>query len=106
VVSGLYRFKKEPEEYMGSLCTDADGLPVIDGDRIKAEWAPAGFLKVTKEAVDRFMRAYPQLCYGPRFSLSVDLFNHGAHDGLWWGEDYAFSRRWNEMGETSGSFPT
>lgn len=101
VVSGLYRFKTAPEEYMGSLLAGEDGRPIAREDGcIRAEWIPAGFMKVTKEGVDRFMRAYPELCYGPRFSMSVDLFNHGAHDGLWWGEDYAFSRRWNAMGET------
>ena len=72
---------------------------VIDG-RIKAKTLPAGFLKVTKEAVDRFMKAYPNLCYGPRFNQSVDLFNHGAHEGLWWGEDYAFCRNWEAAGES------
>jgi len=30
--------------------------------------------------------------------LSVDLFNHGAHKGAWWGEDYAFSRNWIDAG--------
>ena len=29
----------------------------------------------------------------------MDLFNHGALDGVWMGEDYAFSRRWEDMGE-------
>jgi hypothetical protein len=27
-------------------------------------------------------------------TLAVDLFNHGAHQGVWYGEDYAFSRNW------------
>ena len=26
----------------------------------------------------------------------MDLFNHGAHKRVWWGEDFAFSRRWTE----------
>lgn len=100
VVSGLYRFKKEPAEFMGAICPNADGRPIVRDDGcVKADWVPAGFLKITKEGVDRFMRAYPELTYGPKFSLSVDLFNHGAHDGLWWGEDYAFSRRWGAIGD-------
>jgi glycosyltransferase involved in cell wall biosynthesis len=100
VISGLYRFKTEAEEYMGAVRPSADMKPIQRDDGcVLMDWVPAGFLKITKQAVDRFMRAYPELCYGPKFSLSVDLFNHGAHDGLWWGEDYAFSRRWNAMGE-------
>lgn len=101
VVAGLYRFKKDEEEYMGVLKTHADGRPMIreaDG-ALLADKVPAGCLKVTKEAVDRFMGGYPELVYGHRYNPSVDLFNHGAHEGVWYGEDYAFSRRWRALGE-------
>lgn len=98
VVAGIYRFKKDAEEYMGVL-DDIDGRPQVRHDGcIKATRVPAGFLKVTKGAVNRFMTAYPDLCYGPKFNLSVDLFNHGAHKGAWWGEDYSFSRNWIDCG--------
>jgi len=99
VVSGDYRFKKDEEEYMGRLVSDDDGRPVVRADgTISAHAIPAGFLKVTRAAVERFSNAYPELVYGPEKDF-VDLFNHGAHEGLWWGEDYAFSRRWRAMGE-------
>ena len=98
VVSGTYRFKHEPEEYMGSLMPDMHGNPQVRPDgAILANYVPAGFLKVTKHAINLFMRAYPELKYGPDdFAPNIDLFNHGAHNGVWYGEDYAFSRRWNE----------
>lgn len=99
VVAGTYRFKKDAEEYMGVIQDDVNALPVTRADGcIKATRVPAGFLKITKGAVNRFMTEYPHLCYGPKFSLSVDLFNHGAHDGAWWGEDYSFSRNWLAIG--------
>ena len=99
VVAGIYRFKKDEEEYMGVLDDDKDGMPKVREDGcIKATRVPAGFLKITAGAVNRFMTAYPELCYGPKFNLSVDLFNHGAHKGAWWGEDYAFSRNWIDCG--------
>lgn len=99
VVAGTYRFKKEPEEYMGAILSRSDNRPVVRADGcIKADRVPAGFLKVTKEAIDRFMTAYPDLCYGPKYNPSVDLFNHGAHKGVWFGEDYAFSRNWVDAG--------
>lgn len=99
VVAGLYRFKKDDEEYMGAINSDQHDRPVVDErGYISATRVPAGFLKVTKEAVDRFMDAYPELCYGPRYNPSVDLFNHGAHERRFWGEDYAFSRRWIDCG--------
>ena len=101
VVAGTYRFKQAEERYMGTLRSSPDNRPVVrvsDG-AIRAEWVPAGFLRITREAVRRFMRAHPELLFGHPEKPSVDLFNHGAHEGLWWGEDYAFSRRWNALGE-------
>ena len=99
VVAGTYRFKTDDESYMGRLCEDERGRPIVRDDGcVKAEWIPAGFLKITTGAVHRFMGAHPELAYGPRYAPLVDLFNHGAHDGLWWGEDYAFSRRWTALG--------
>jgi glycosyltransferase involved in cell wall biosynthesis len=99
VVAGTYRFKKDDEEYMGVWQVDGRGRPLLRDDGcFLADKVPAGFLKVTKEAVDRFMRAYPELTFGVRYNPAVDLFNHGAIDGVWYGEDYAFSKRWRELG--------
>lgn len=112
VVGGTYRCKVEDESvYMGAVYThlappDAgpnlqamDGVPITRSDGcIKARTLPAGFLKVTTACIDKFMRSYPELCYGPQYSLSVDLFHHGAHEGIWWGEDYAFCRNWEACG--------
>ena len=102
VVAGTYRCKTidgpTEEFYMGTWDVDADGRPkgrLSDG-AISAKLIPAGFLKITKEAVDTFMVAYPELCYGPMYHLAVDLFNHGVHERIWWGEDYSFARRWKE----------
>lgn len=95
--SGTYRFKKEPEEYMGAVVTKDDGTPVVRADGcIEAHSIPAGFMKITRDGVSRFMREWPDLCYGEACAPHVDLFNHGANGGVWWGEDYAFARRWRE----------
>lgn len=98
VVAGLYRFKKAEEHYMGVVDDDNGRVKVRHDGCIKATRVPAGFLKVTRAAVNRFMVAYPHLMYGEASAPSVDLFNHGAHKGAWWGEDYAFSRNWIDAG--------
>ena len=99
VVGGTYRFKADEVSYMGTIPSHPDGTPVVRADgAIQARLLPAGFLKVTTNAVDKFMTAYPELCYGEKYRMSIDLFNHGAHKGVWWGEDYAFCRRWEECG--------
>ena len=99
VVAGTYRCKQEDVEfYMGTWEVHDNFVPVqrqSDG-AISAKLVPAGFLKITKDAVDNFMVAYPELCYGPMYHLSVDLFNHGVHERVWWGEDYSFARRWKD----------
>ena len=102
VVGGTYRFKVDgPETYMGTVLADPDGRPTVRGDgAIGCLNLPAGFLKVTKRAVDRFMEAFPDLVIDKDHNgfRSPDLFNHGAYGGTWWGEDYAFCRRWKEIG--------
>jgi glycosyltransferase involved in cell wall biosynthesis len=98
VVAGTYRYKREPEEYMGAYLAENDGSPVVrmsDGC-ISMHSVPAGFLKVTRAGVASFMRAYPELVYGDPTCPHIDLFNHGAWGGVWWGEDFAFARRWRE----------
>lgn len=101
VVAGTYRYKKREEEYMGAWHCDANGTPSLtpNGCFIDAYRVPAGFLKVTRNAIRKIMRAYPELVYGDPENASIDLFQHGAHKGIWYGEDMAFSRRWIEMRE-------
>lgn len=99
VIAGLYRFKVDDEvKYMG-VVDDLDGKVQVRHDGcIKATLVPAGFLKVTRNAINKFMQSYPHLVYGEATNPSVDLFNHGAHKGAWWGEDYAFCRNWRDCG--------
>lgn len=97
-VSGTYRPKIDDEQYMGQLEVDPVTFQPIgrkDG-ALFSKLIPAGFLKLTKEAIDTFMVAYPELCYGPMYHLSIDLFNHGVNNRVWWGEDYSFARRFRD----------
>lgn len=97
VVSGTYRKKLYCPTYMGSLEQGPNGNPLVREDGcLKAHCVPAGFLKLSKQAVDIFAATYPELLFGPKMSPELDMFNHGVVDGIWFGEDYAFSKRWNE----------
>lgn len=100
VVGGTYRTREDNPNYMGRILQDFEGKAVNvrkDGC-IEMTALPAGFLKITKDTVTHFMLSYPELCYGTPWSYSIDLFNHGAYKGLWWGEDYSFCRRWRDSG--------
>ena len=97
VVAGVYRFKGEPEEYMGALYSSDNGTPIVRDDGCIKAWAiPAGFLKVTKKGINTFIRTYPELTYGDESAPLIDLFNHGVMNHVWYGEDYAFAKRWND----------
>lgn len=99
VVAGTYRFKTDKDEYMGELVATPTRIPFVRGDgAVKMHRVPAGFLKVTKDAISIFARAYPHLTYGCGYAPFVDIFNHGAHKGTWYGEDYAFCRNWIDCG--------
>jgi hypothetical protein len=87
VVAGTYRCKTDDRDevlYMGAIYNDLEtNQPIgrLSDGALKAKVVPAGFLKVSASAIDQFMRAYPELCYGPQYALSIDLFHHGAHGG-------------------------
>lgn len=99
VALGTYRFKKEEEVYMGHILTWPGGTPMVREDGlIKSFDGPAGFLKVTTKAINIFCEKFPELLYGDRHTPHIDLFNHGAHEGTWYGEDYAMCRRFREAG--------
>ena len=99
VVAGLYRYKHEPTEYMGEIIIDDNRYPVVREDGcIEAKRIPAGFMKVTRLAVNKFMDTYPELVYGEPTYPYLDMFNHGAIERVWHGEDYAFSYRWRKSG--------
>lgn len=105
-VVGTYRFKKDDEEYMGQLLSGSDGAPIVRNDGALATFcAPAGFMKITNRCVNRVIEKYPELCYGERHTPHIDLFNHGAHNHTWFGEDYAACRRWLAIGEQIWTVP-
>ncbi len=103
VVAGTYRFKHDEEEYMGDWHVDKNFKPILRPDGcIMANSVPSGFLKITRLAVRKFMWGYPELVFGDPEKPGVDLFNHGAvfkDDHRWWGQDYAFCRRWSKLDE-------
>lgn len=102
IVGGTYRFKSPQEEYMGKL-NKPDGEPVPERNRYgcyPAFFLPAGFLKISRAAVEIMVEAYPGLDFSRPTAEGkncYDLFNHGVikigEEKTWFGEDYAFSLR-------------
>lgn len=102
VVGGNYRYKTDDEvRFMGKPFLGEKGHPIVrasDG-AVMMMALPAGFLKVTRAGVLRFLEAYPHLRMNWHDDeLNVDLFNHGVFNGTWFGEDFAFCRNWLSLG--------
>lgn len=100
MVAGTYRYKHDEEHYMGGLNEVEEGVAAVREDGcLEALVAPAGFLKVTREAVNMMMKAHPELCCGETSNPHFDMFSHGIMEGEWRGEDTAACMRWWKMGE-------
>jgi hypothetical protein len=103
VVAGTYRFKSPDEEYMGRL-DKAEGAPIPELNKyqcLPASLVPAGFLKITRTAIEIFIRKYSNLNFSrdlPNQDFCYDLFSHGTINNTWFGEDYAFCLRWRALG--------
>lgn len=103
VVGGNYRYKTDDEaRFMGKPFLGDRGHPLLrdSDDAVMMLALPAGFLKVTRHGVMRFLKAYPELRMNTEKpdEVNVDLFNHGVHNGTWFGEDFAFCRNWLGLG--------
>ena len=108
VVAGNYRYKTDDEvRFMGKPFLGETGHPLVRDDGCISMLAvPAGFLKVTANGVDRFIEAYPHLRMNwVEGGRNADLFNHGVYNGVWFGEDFAFSRNWVDLGGTIWCVP-
>lgn len=74
---------------------------------VKVRYAGTGFLMIRREALERMCERYPQLQYrrdhsidaasesSKRFALFESMI---AEDGTYLSEDFAFCKRWTEMG--------
>jgi hypothetical protein len=100
VVSGNYRYKDDTGDYMAIPLSINKQIPMRRDGCIAGHAVPAGFLKITPACVARFRKAYPYLICDntEKGTPFVDLFNHGAFRGVWYGQDFAFSRRWRGCG--------
>jgi glycosyltransferase involved in cell wall biosynthesis len=107
VVGGTYRYRRDPAEYMGRISSGADSRPIVresDG-ALESIVIPGGFMKLTRQAVVKMQNAHPELSYQAGHTMAYDLFQHGAHKYQWYSEDFAFCRRWTDLGEKIWTVP-
>ena len=99
MVAGIYPQRRDPIAYSvkwqgGDLWADDNGLLAVDG-------VPFGFVKLTRDMLLRMVEQYPDSEFyvetapaEKAWALFAD-YRIGRHK---MGEDYAFCRRWTDMG--------
>jgi hypothetical protein len=104
IVGGAYRFKKDHEDYPVNWLPDPDDKGLHSNPEtglIEVAGMPTGFLRVTRAAADSLAVAYASRTY--RSHLAPDivahcLFDLVLEDGIYHGEDYAFCKKWRDIG--------
>jgi hypothetical protein len=77
------------------------------GDFVKVSYAGTGFLMIRRAALERMCAHYPQLKYKRDHSIDAAIPSENrfalfecmiAEDGTYLSEDFAFCKRWTDMG--------
>lgn len=106
MIGGLYRFKRDIEEYPVNFfpgerwaVNPATGEPDGEG-LIKTQHIPFGFCCMSRSVIEKMAKARPKTYTNPIDSTlkCYNFFDRVVEDGVSWGEDYIFCRRWREIG--------
>jgi len=86
---------------------DDPNAVIARGGFVKVRYAGTGFLMIRREAIERMCAHYPQLRYKRDHSVDAATASDNrfalfectiADDGTYLSEDFAFCKRWTEMG--------
>ena len=99
VVGGIYRLKTEEEMYPVLIYTNRLGIPIVTPDGlIPASGLPTGFLRIKRSVFEKMCYQYPELKYEEKGNEYYGLFDCAIINGKWTGDDFAFCRRWSDIG--------
>lgn len=97
VVAGIYPKKHGDDTYPvkllpGEIWSDRDGL-------IEVEGVPTGFLRIKRHVIEALAaRAVTYNAKNDAASAVPCIFERQIHNGVRWGGDYVFCRKWRELG--------
>lgn len=114
IVAGIYPLKRDAVSWPVRVKT-RDGIPIGRDGLIEAELLPTGFMRIKRSVFLKMQDAYPELRYtdmvvevmGSGVSVAYDFF-HMAHEKAeqqFLTEDYAFCRRWTDIGGSLWVYP-
>lgn len=101
VVAGVYRIRYDPEDYRVQWLPKKHLYTEQDTGLIEVAGVPAGFLRLSRACIDKMIDAYSTRLY-PDPSTTTGkawaLFDSEFSNGMYWGEDLTFCRRWRDIG--------
>lgn len=100
-VGGVFPSKNNWEHYPCTVICDADGYAMGDSKTglIRAQLLPGGFLRLTRRCIEKMYKAYEMLNYVQGEKKICGLFKTDIIDGVFYGEDYLFCKKWLALGE-------
>lgn len=97
VVGATYPLKQDEEKFPTLLI---DGEEVGESGLLKVEAVPTGFLKISRDALE--ILAAKSESFKPKSDHRSNIpliFERQVHNGVRWGGDYVFCRKWGEIGD-------
>jgi hypothetical protein len=103
VLAGIYPKKQDAPDWPVALAADPETGELFEEDGlIRAKHAPTGFLRIKRHVLEKVFfqsQVFREIEADGVTREFRAVFNSGpAHDGLWWGEDFAFCNTLEHMG--------
>lgn len=95
LVAGVYRIKKPDEEFPVRFLERGGRWDDPETGLLEVSGVPFGFVRMTRNCALRMTIWYADRVYAhARTGKAWCVFDCGLADGLYWGEDFFFCRRW------------
>lgn len=102
-VAGVYPARGDQKCFLFRPVVNDDGTIVNDRHLLKMQYIPAGFMLISRSAIQKMRDKYPELYYEPKDKRNNPepgycFFDTEVYEGEFWGEDFVFCRRAREAG--------
>lgn len=111
VVAGIYPVRSDPPNFMVRHVEGRKELQAVNPQTgepaefgtglLEVEGVPAGFLRITRNCLEKMVLAYPELRFADQHApkgYGWSLFDNIHEGDAYFGEDYSFCRRWRQIG--------
>lgn len=98
-VAGVYPARGDKQCFLFRPITNDNGSIVTDRHLLKMNYIPAGFMLISRSAIQKMRDKYPELYYEPKSKEEDNpppgycFFDTEVYEGEFWGEDFVFCRK-------------